>query len=187
MCVCVCACARAFHPRHMKLPRVGVQSELPLPAYATATLDLIHVCNLHHSSWQRQIVNPLSEARDWTRVLMYTSQIYFCWATTETPGIHIFDILHLLQNSQKEIKALTSSPDLILLISENLDSVLRVVLVAILHLMQRPCKAVPNPGTHSEVCPLSLAFSCIPLYVFPLVLKCFLCKLKSKKRALTKC
>ena len=27
-------------------------------------VDLSHVCDLHHSSWQRQILNPLSEARD---------------------------------------------------------------------------------------------------------------------------
>ena len=27
---------------------------------ATAMPDLSHICNLHHSSWQRQILNPLS-------------------------------------------------------------------------------------------------------------------------------
>ena len=31
---------------------------------ATAKQDLSHVCNLHHSSWQCQILNPLSKARD---------------------------------------------------------------------------------------------------------------------------
>ena len=37
--------------RHMEVPRLGVQSELQLPAYATATTrpDLSHVCDLHHS------------------------------------------------------------------------------------------------------------------------------------------
>ena len=36
------------------------------PAYttATATRDLRHVCDLHHSSQQRQILNPLSKVRD---------------------------------------------------------------------------------------------------------------------------
>ena len=36
----------------MKVPRLGVQSELQLPAYATATAmwDLSHVFDLHHSS-----------------------------------------------------------------------------------------------------------------------------------------
>ena len=60
----------------MKVPRLGVKSELQLPAQvtATATLDLSHICDLHHSSWQRQILNPLSEARDQTRIHMDTCQ-----------------------------------------------------------------------------------------------------------------
>ena len=39
-----------------------------LPAYTTAkaTQDLSHVCDLHHSSQQRRISDPLSEARDGT-------------------------------------------------------------------------------------------------------------------------
>ena len=41
----------------------GGESEQQLPAYTTATLDLSHICNLHHSSRQWWILNPLSEAR----------------------------------------------------------------------------------------------------------------------------
>ena len=54
------------YPWHKETPRLGVQSELQLPTYATATAmpGLSHICNLHHSSWQHQIPNPLSEARD---------------------------------------------------------------------------------------------------------------------------
>ena len=37
---------------------------------ATAMPELSHICDLHHSSWQCQILNPLSEARDWTCILM---------------------------------------------------------------------------------------------------------------------
>ena len=39
------------------------QSELQLPAYATATAtwDPGHICDLHHSSQQRWNLNPLSE------------------------------------------------------------------------------------------------------------------------------
>ena len=58
-----------LHPmEHTKLPRLGVESELQLPAYttATATQDLSHIYNLHHSSWQCRIFNPPSEARDQT-------------------------------------------------------------------------------------------------------------------------
>ena len=52
--------------RHMEVPRLGVELELQPPAYAraTATRDPSRVCNLHHSSWQRWTLNPLSKARD---------------------------------------------------------------------------------------------------------------------------
>ena len=33
-------------------------------ADAAATQDASSICDLHHSSWQRQIPNPLIEARD---------------------------------------------------------------------------------------------------------------------------
>ena len=74
------------HPWHMDVPRLGVYSELQPLAYAraTATWDPSHVCNLHHSSWQRRILNPLSKARDQTCVLMDTSQIPLHWATMGT-------------------------------------------------------------------------------------------------------
>ena len=41
-------------PQHMEVPRLGVKSELQLPAYTTATVtpDLSHICELHHSSLQ---------------------------------------------------------------------------------------------------------------------------------------
>ena len=57
----------------MEVPRLGVELELQLLAYtrATATPDLSHICDLHHSSCQ--ILNPLSEARDQTYILMDTS------------------------------------------------------------------------------------------------------------------
>ena len=67
--------------------RLGVKSELQLLAYATAsaTQDSSHVCCLHHSSLQCQIPDPLSEARDQTRVLMDTSQICVRCTTMGTP------------------------------------------------------------------------------------------------------
>ena len=75
------------HPWHLEVPRLGVELELQLPAYATATAmqNPSHVCDLHHSSQQHQILNPLSEARDWTHNLMVPSWIRFCCSTTETP------------------------------------------------------------------------------------------------------
>ena len=58
---------------------IGVESELQLQAYTTvtATLDLNQVCDLHHSSLQHWILNPLSEARDRTCVLIDAGQIHF--------------------------------------------------------------------------------------------------------------
>ena len=49
-----------------KFPRVGVESELQLPTFATATTtsDPSCICDLHHSSQQYWILNPLSEARE---------------------------------------------------------------------------------------------------------------------------
>ena len=51
------------HPWHMEVPRLGIKSELQLPAYTTATAmqDLSHRCDLHHRSGQCQILNPLSD------------------------------------------------------------------------------------------------------------------------------
>ena len=68
---------RPPHPRHMEVPRLVVELALQLPAYTTATAmwDPSHVCDLYHSSWQHRILNPLSEVRDQTLILMYTSQI----------------------------------------------------------------------------------------------------------------
>ena len=34
-----------------------------LPANTTAMPDPSHICNLHHSSWQHLVLNPLGEAR----------------------------------------------------------------------------------------------------------------------------
>ena len=64
------------HPWNMEVPRLGVESELKLPAYTTATAmqDLSHIYNLHGRSWQHQILNPLIEARDQTCILTETSR-----------------------------------------------------------------------------------------------------------------
>ena len=73
----------------MEVSRLGVESELQLPAYTTATAvwDLCYVCDLYHSSQQRWILNPLMEARDWTCILMDTSLVPYHWATTGTPSL----------------------------------------------------------------------------------------------------
>ena len=74
----------------MEVPRLGVKSELQLPAYTTTT-TMPHpscICNLHHSSQQHLILNWLSKARDWTSILVVSSWVCFHWATTGTPCRH---------------------------------------------------------------------------------------------------
>ena len=68
----------------MEVLRLGVELELQLPAYTTATAmsDLSNIGDLHHSSCQCQILNPLSKARDQNGSLMVSSLIHFPCATT---------------------------------------------------------------------------------------------------------
>ena len=79
------------HRQHMEGSRLGVELELQLLAYttATATLDPSRICDLHHSSRQCRILNPLSEGRDRTRNLNVPSQTRFLCAMTGTPTLAI--------------------------------------------------------------------------------------------------
>ena len=43
---------------------------------ATAMQDPRHLCDLHHSSRQHLVFNPLTQARDQNCVLMATSQVH---------------------------------------------------------------------------------------------------------------
>ena len=75
----------------MEVPRLGVELELQPLAYTTATAmpDPSHICDLHHSSCQCRVLNPLSKARDRTRIPMDTSQIHFCCATRGLPKVYL--------------------------------------------------------------------------------------------------
>ena len=63
----------------MEIPKLGVKSELEPLAYATviATPDQSHIFDPHHTLQQCWILNSLGKARDWTCILMDTSQIHF--------------------------------------------------------------------------------------------------------------
>ena len=58
----------------MEVPGPGVELELQLQAYTTATaaLDWSHICKLCHGLWQQQTLNSLNEARDRTCILTKT-------------------------------------------------------------------------------------------------------------------
>ena len=80
-------CRLGPHQWPIEAPRLGVELELQLPAYTMATARrnqscICYLCYLQHSSMQCQICYPLSEARDQIHVLMTTSYICFCCATT---------------------------------------------------------------------------------------------------------
>ena len=79
-------CFLGPYSRHMEVPRLEVQLELQLPACTavTATRDLSLICDRHHSSWQRWILNSLSKSRDQTHSLVDTSRICFHCVTTAT-------------------------------------------------------------------------------------------------------
>ena len=61
------------HLWHMEVPRLGVKSEPQLLAYATTTATPVEATS---STQQRWIPNPLSRARDGTRILMDTSWVH---------------------------------------------------------------------------------------------------------------
>ena len=58
----------------MEVPRLGVELQLQLLAYVTATAmpDPSHIRDLCHSLQQRWILNPLSKAKDCTCILVET-------------------------------------------------------------------------------------------------------------------
>ena len=53
----------------MEIPRLGVELELQLQAYTTATATWAVLSCLGHSLQQPWVLNPLSEARDQTFIL----------------------------------------------------------------------------------------------------------------------
>ena len=89
MCVCIYWGGGKLHSQHMEVPRLGV-SRQPTPKPQQCGIQAI--CGLHHSSRQCWILNPLSEARDRTHLLMDTSWVRYCWATMGIPWVYIFCI-----------------------------------------------------------------------------------------------
>ena len=77
-----------LHLWHMEVPRLEVPSCWPTPQPQQCRIQAI--CELHHSPWQRWILNTLSEARDRILILMDTSWIRFYYATMRAPHVHNF-------------------------------------------------------------------------------------------------
>ena len=76
VCVCACVCVFLFTATPAAYgssqPRGPIRATPAAYTTATAMPDLSHVCNLCCSFWQRQILNPLSKARDQTHIFTET-------------------------------------------------------------------------------------------------------------------
>ena len=81
-----------LHPWHMEIPRLGVESELQLLAYATATARVGSEPSLPPTPQLTALLDPypLREASDQTHILMDSSQIHFHCAMKGTPLILFF-------------------------------------------------------------------------------------------------
>ena len=107
-------CFLGLHPKHMEFPRPGVELELQLPAYTTATAlpDANFICDLQHSSLQCQILNwarpGIEPSSSWILVRFLTH-----WATTETVPIPLFTTVAFQQN-EKTLSA-TQFTDLLIM------------------------------------------------------------------------
>ena len=85
----------------------GSQPRLRPTPQLTAILDLSCIRDLHHSSQQHQILNPLIEARDRTCNLMVPSWICFCCTRRGTPDSFFPDLYILLPNFSHPLNYLT--------------------------------------------------------------------------------
>ena len=88
--------------------RGPIRAKLPGYTTATGTWDLSHDYDLHHSSQQHWIPNPLSQARDQTHILTDTSQICFHCTTMGTPKWSILYYVNLPQ-LEKKVRQLSTT------------------------------------------------------------------------------
>ena len=85
------------HPQLMEIPRLQVKLELQAASlhHSHSNMGSETCCDLHHSSRQQWILNPLSKARDPTQVLTDTSQLHYYWATMRTPRLLFWMVFSL--------------------------------------------------------------------------------------------
>ena len=81
-----------LHLKQMEVPGLGVESELQLLVYTTATVtpDPNHICDLCCSLWQCWMLNPLSETRDWTLILVDISWVLNLLSHNGNSGILLY-------------------------------------------------------------------------------------------------
>ena len=81
-----------FRAVHMAYDRGWTGAMLLAYTIGTAAWDPSHICDLHHTSWQHWIPDPLSEARDRTRIFMDTSWICFLHHNGISSSIILIDL-----------------------------------------------------------------------------------------------
>ena len=67
------------HLWHVEVPRLGggIRATAAGLHHSHSNATQLHFCDLHHSKWQHQTLNPLREDRDRTLILMHTSWISY--------------------------------------------------------------------------------------------------------------
>ena len=78
-------CLLGPHLQHMEFPRIGVELEphqRQCQIYATSTIYTAACC-------KHQILNPLNETRDWTRILMDTTWVLYLLNHNENSCLQI--------------------------------------------------------------------------------------------------
>ena len=77
--------------------------------------------DLHNSSWQRQILNPLSEAMDGTCNLMVPSHICFCCATIGPPNYSFLKITSVALRASARVEENLTISSVLIVSLENLQ------------------------------------------------------------------
>ena len=94
------------HLQHMEVPRLGSNRSCsswhtPQPQPQPQPRGIWAESDLHHSLPQHHILNPLSKTRNRTCILMDTSQVCYCGATTGTPHKMVFEF-NFLKSTRRD-------------------------------------------------------------------------------------
>jgi len=131
VCFCFVFCFLGSYPWHMEVSRRGSKWSCSCQPTPQPQQHRIWAMSATHTTahGNYQILNPLREARDWTRILTDTSQICYCWATVGLPKyiflifpIHFFFLLYSMV-TQLLIQCIRSFSPIIMLHHKWLDRV----------------------------------------------------------------
>ena len=116
------------------------------------------ICDLHRSSWQHWIPDPLSEARDQTCILMDISWIHLCCATTGTSSTY-FSILYKARNFWNKIYSSVPSK----FVSLTYFSFTDAMILKVVYTKKRSCWALDTASNPNWTCMATSYFRHFPL------------------------